>query len=248
MKKIYFFFLAVLLFVSSLLHAQVVINEVYGGGGNSGATWKNDFIELYNNGASSVPLTGWSVQYGSSTGTGAWSVTPLSGSIPAHSYYLIQEAVGAGGTTNLPTPDATGSIAMSATAGKVALLSSTTALNGACPSNGSLMDLVGYGSANCSEVSPTAALTNTTSAQRATTGLDNNNNSTDFSTGTPSPTNSSSGVDNTPPTIVSTSPSDNSAGVGITSSLSIVFSESITKNVGVITVHNATANSDDYVF
>ncbi len=30
--------------------AQVVISQVYGGGGNSGATLKNDFIELRNNG------------------------------------------------------------------------------------------------------------------------------------------------------------------------------------------------------
>ena len=28
--------------------ASVVISEVYGGGGNSGATLKNDFVELYN--------------------------------------------------------------------------------------------------------------------------------------------------------------------------------------------------------
>ena len=27
---------------------EVIINEVYGGGGNSGALYTNDFIELYN--------------------------------------------------------------------------------------------------------------------------------------------------------------------------------------------------------
>ncbi|MBA2384229.1 MAG: lamin tail domain-containing protein, partial [Actinobacteria bacterium] len=41
----------------------VVISQVYGGGGNSGATYTNDFIELYNPTAASIPLTGWSVQY-----------------------------------------------------------------------------------------------------------------------------------------------------------------------------------------
>src|SRR5689334_12373574 len=114
MKKIYFFFLASILFVSTSLQAQVVINEVYGGGGNSGATWKNDFIELYNNSSSPVTLAGWSVQYASSTGS-TWTAANLSGTIPAHGYYLIQEAAGAGGTTSLPTPDATGNINMSAT-------------------------------------------------------------------------------------------------------------------------------------
>src|SRR5882672_8991064 len=113
---------------------QVKISQVYGGGGNAGATYKNDFIELYNAGTSGVSLNGWSVQYVSATGTGTWSVTTLSNvTLAAGQYYLIQEAVGAGGTTNLPTPDATGTIAMSATSGKVALSNSTIALSGACP-------------------------------------------------------------------------------------------------------------------
>jgi hypothetical protein len=48
----------------------VVISQVYGGGGNAGATLKNDFIELFNRGASPVNLNGWSVQYASAAGTG----------------------------------------------------------------------------------------------------------------------------------------------------------------------------------
>ena len=76
--------------------APLLISEVYGGGGNTGATLTNDFIELYNPTASSVSLAGWSVQYGSSTGT-TWQVTPLNGSIPPGRNYLIQEAAGAGG-------------------------------------------------------------------------------------------------------------------------------------------------------
>ena len=46
---------------------HVVINEIYGGGGNSGAIYKNDFIELYNNSNVDINLTGWSVQYASSS-------------------------------------------------------------------------------------------------------------------------------------------------------------------------------------
>jgi uncharacterized protein len=42
--------------------ANVVISEVYGGGGNSGATWKNDFVELYNRSDASIDVTGWVVQ------------------------------------------------------------------------------------------------------------------------------------------------------------------------------------------
>ena len=111
----------------------MVISQVYGGGGNSGATYKNDFVELFNPTAAPVTLAGWSVQYASSTGT-SWQVTPLPTlTLQPGQYLLVQEALGAAGTTNLPTPDATGTISMSATAGKVALVSSTTALSGLVP-------------------------------------------------------------------------------------------------------------------
>lgn len=42
--------------------------KVYGAGGNSGANLKNDFIEIFNGGASEVDVSGWSVQYASSSG------------------------------------------------------------------------------------------------------------------------------------------------------------------------------------
>ena len=169
--------------------AQVVISQVYGGGGNAGATYKNDFIELFNRGTAPVSLTGWSVQYASSAGT-TWAATSLSGTLQPGQYYLVQEAAGTGGTTNLPTPDATGSIAMSLSAGKVALVNSTTALSGACPTTG-VQDFVGFGSANCFEgAGPTPTLTNTTAALRAGNGCaDTNNNAADFSTGAPTPRN-----------------------------------------------------------
>jgi uncharacterized protein len=168
---------------------NVVISQVYGGGGNSGATIKNDFIELYNRGASPVSLSGWSVQYASSAGT-TWQVTLLSGSIQPGGYYLVQESAGAGGTVSLPTPDASGNIAMSATAGKVALVSATTASTGACPT-ANIVDLVGFGAANCSETAPTPALTNTTAAIRLNGGAtDTDSNVADFATGAPTPRNS----------------------------------------------------------
>src|SRR6266478_7005934 len=77
------------------LHAQVVISQVYGGGGNSGATFKNDFIEVFNRGNSAVSLTGWSVQYAAAAGT-TWAVTNLTAvMLQPGQYYLVQEAVGA---------------------------------------------------------------------------------------------------------------------------------------------------------
>src|SRR5438034_1872643 len=156
---------------AAAVSTTVVISQVYGGGGNSGATFKNDFIELFNRGSVAVDVTGWSVQYAAAAGT-SWAATPLSGTIQPGQYYLVQEAAGAGGTTNLPTPDATGTIAMSATAAKVALLSSQTTIAGgtSCPTSG-VVDLVGYGGANCFEGSGAApTLSNTTAALRAGNG------------------------------------------------------------------------------
>src|SRR5437764_1667938 len=47
---------------------SLVISQVYGGGGNSGAPWHNDFVELFNPTDASVSFSGWSIQYASATG------------------------------------------------------------------------------------------------------------------------------------------------------------------------------------
>jgi uncharacterized protein len=203
---------------------DVVISQIYGGGGNSGAIYTNDFIELHNGGAAAVDLAGWSVQYGSATGT-TWQRTNITGSLAAGAYFLVQEALGAGGTTPLPTPNATGTIAMSATAGKVALLNTQVTLTATtgCPFAASVIDFVGFGTtANCSETAPTPNLSNTTAALRGATDTDNN--ATDFTVGAPNPRNS--GDD--PPTVVSTTPADGAGGVAENAGISITFSEPVT--------------------
>jgi predicted extracellular nuclease len=170
--------------------ADVVISQVYGGGGNAGSEYRNDFIELYNQGSTPTSLGGWSVQYASASGS-SWQVTPLSGTIPAHGYYLVREAAGSGGTRDLPAPDASGGIAMAATAGKVALASGATALSGVCPL-ADAVDFVGYGTtASCFEGAGRApAPGNATAILRAGDGaIDTDNNATDFSVGAPIPRN-----------------------------------------------------------
>ncbi|MCL4560556.1 MAG: lamin tail domain-containing protein [Chloroflexi bacterium] len=167
---------------------DIVISQVYGGGGNSGATLKNDFVELFNRGTAAVDVTGWTVQYASASGS-SWQKTSLTGTIQPGDYYLVQEAAGSGGSLNLPTPDAIGTIFMSATDGKVALVNNATTLTGTCPTG--RIDLVGFGSANCSETSPTPKLSNTTAALRKADGAqDTDNNLEDFDIGQPNPRNS----------------------------------------------------------
>ena len=184
---------AVAQFATQPAHAvssSIVISQVYGGGGNSGATLKNDFIELFNRSGAPVSLNGWSVQYASTAGT-TWQKTNLTNvTLAPGQYYLVQEAAGTGGTTSLPTPDATGSIAMAAGAGKVALVNTqTTIASGTvCPVDASIVDTVGYGTGtNCFEgAGPTATLTNTTAALRGGGSCtDTDQNGADFATGGP---------------------------------------------------------------
>ena len=76
-------------------HSVIVISQIYGGGGNAGAPWQNDFVELYNRGASPVDIGGWSLQYAAATGSG-WDFNrqPLGGTIAPGEYYLIALASG----------------------------------------------------------------------------------------------------------------------------------------------------------
>ena len=180
--------------------AAVVISQVYGGGGNSGAPLSNDFVELHNSGTAPVPLSGWSLQYASATGTSWSNSTTLSGTVPAGGYFLIQLAAGSGAAAALPAPDVVGTTAVSATAGKFALVSNTTLLSGTCPlPNAAVVDFVGFGStASCSETAPAPAPSNTMSIVRANGSanggnscLDTDNNSADFSATAPNPRNSS---------------------------------------------------------
>jgi uncharacterized protein len=206
---------------ASAASPDIVISQVYGGGGNAGATLKNDFIELYNRGTAPVNVNGWSVQYGSSGGTTWTNRTPLAGTIRPGRYYLVQEGAGNGGAQDLPTPNATGSIAMAATAGKVALVTDNTNLTCAadCDGAANVRDFVGYGGANDFEGAPTPVLTNTTAALRNGGGtVDTDNNFADFTVGTPNPR-------NTPPpvAVTSTSPADGANDVPIDSNVTFTF-------------------------
>ncbi|MEO6818196.1 MAG: lamin tail domain-containing protein [Ginsengibacter sp.] len=250
MKKIYpiLFFL---LYYATCANAQVVINEVYGGGGNNGSNYKYDFIELYNSGASDIALNGWSVQYASKAGT-TWQVTKISGIIKAKGYYLIQEAKGNGGMVDLPSPDVTGTIPMSASDGKVLLSSSDVAYTSDCPKNETnVVDFVGYGAASCYEGSgPTVSPSASNSVQRSPEGIDNNDNKNNFVAGLPSPTNSGNATDIIPPVVDAYSPSNGATNIPTSFSAIITFNEAIKKGPSgnillKLTADNSTVQTID---
>jgi Lamin Tail Domain/Secretion system C-terminal sorting domain len=216
MKKLYTLLLITI--ISTASQAQVVISQTYGGGGNTGATYSNDFIELFNRGNTPQNLLGWSVQYASAAGPTApatWIKTLLPDfTLQPGQYFLIKQAAGATPSTELPTPDldglsaTTGSdgmplltgIAMSGSNGKVILVNSDIAETTPNPSGPQIIDKVGYGATpvGFEGTGPTGtALTSSTSAQRNNAGcIDTDNNPTDFTSATPIARNSSTAINN----------------------------------------------------
>ena len=170
---------------------HLVISQLYGGGGNAGAPLTHDYVEIYNPTAISFNLTGWSLQYASATGTSWTNKQPLGGSIAPGEYFMVQ--LGGTNGSSLPLlPNITGDINMSATTGKIALVSNSISLSGSCP-NGvdpDIVDFVGYGtSATCFEgASRAPAPSNTNALFRKFDGAqDTNQNGDDFQTGAPNP-------------------------------------------------------------
>lgn len=197
--------------------SSIVLNEIFAGGGNAGAAYSNDYVELFNRSPSSVDITGWSVQYASAAST-SWSATTLSGTIPAGGHYLV--ALASGGTVGaaLPTADANGTTNLAASGGKVALVNQATPLTcgataGSCSSAAGLQDLVGYGTATDFEGSgAAAALSATTALLRAGSGCtDASDNAQDFSPGPPAPQNAAAAA----ATCGAASGPTSSVGVGV---------------------------------
>lgn len=220
----------------------VVISQAYGGGGNGGATYKNDFIELFNRSAEAVNISGWSVQYASAAGN-SWTNKTVIGDVTLQpgQYYLIQGAAGGGGSAALPAPDLSGTINMSGTAGKVVLVNGAATITD--PRATSVVDLVGFGTtATPFEGSgPTAAPTNATAVLRNGGGCnDTDDNAADFAVGAPSPRNSGSarnlcGGAPGPQPIVPSCPATvaGSAGSAFGAPLSAKDQDSIVDGIGI---------------
>jgi hypothetical protein len=191
--------LSAFLFLPAAANAStsgVVVSQVYGGGGNSGASFQNDFVELFNAGSSPVDISGWTVQYATAAGT-SWQTTGVNGTIGAGHYYLVQLASGGTAGSALPASDATGTSNLAAASGKIALVRDGNALTcgasaGSCSASASVEDFVGYGSASDFEGAGSApAASNTLATRRGDNGCaDTNENATDFTAVAPDPRNS----------------------------------------------------------
>ncbi|NWH10656.1 InlB B-repeat-containing protein [Acholeplasma laidlawii] len=159
----------------------LMIYEVYGGGGNSGALYTNDYAVLYNGTSVDIDLSNYTLQYASATGQFT-NKDELSGTILAGKYFVVK--LGGGSTeSDLPRVDFTGTLNLSGTSGKIALVLGTTEVSTNDLYN--VVDLVGFGSANKYEGNAAVGvLSNSTSAKRSSF-IDSNNNGEDFTVGTP---------------------------------------------------------------
>jgi lamin tail-like protein len=170
----------------------LVVSQVYGGGGNSGATYANDFVELLNAGSSAVDLSSWSLQYAAASST-SWSPTSLSGTLQPGRYFLVALASSGSVGAALPGADASGTTNLAVSGGKVAIVHDTAALTcgasaGSCSAVSTVADLVGYGSATDFEGAAAPTGSATLAVARGGAGCaDTNHNDADFDTAAPAP-------------------------------------------------------------
>lgn len=197
MKKV--FTLIGLVSIAAFSNAQIVINEVYTGGGLLGAAITNDFIELKNIGSSTASLNGATIQYASSSGAFTqYNNLPNITLTPGQTYLIQQGSDGLGGLINLLNPnlivtvllnlDGSPSVGvgvgLALTSGKVALASNATPVTG--PTAANVLDFVGYGLANQFEGAGAAPSPTILNSITRTTG-DTNNNNVDFTIALPTP-------------------------------------------------------------
>lgn len=172
------------------VQGSLLIYEVYGGGGDSGAVFKNDYVVLYNGTNATVDLANYTLHYSGATSTfGTANNVTMTGTLEAGKFIVVK----LGGNTNangidLPHVGVTAGITtygsgmnMAGANGIIALVGDTTigtALTG--KDDPRIVDLFGYGTANKYEGTAAFAALSTTTSARRTSFVDSNQNSTDF--------------------------------------------------------------------
>ena len=182
--------LAAIAFPFTLASGEVVINEIYGGGGNSSAPFNQDFVELFNNGTDAVDISGFQLEYASPRQSLRTIATiPVSTILGAGEFYVIGGARGAIGAA-LPHVDFTTSANLKATAGKIALLDSSSSLADSVDYDMAADQHDGRRHRNATarlEIAGMFSASNTMSDQRIPNGIDTNNNNLDFRAQIPTP-------------------------------------------------------------
>jgi hypothetical protein len=174
---------------------NVVIAEIYTAGGQGGAPYTHDYVVLFNPTNTTQYLSGTMLQF-ATFGQSNWNAVPLGGVIAAHSYFLVQFASNGSNGAPLPTPDMFFGQNLTTASGKIAFtLGGGGPFSTICPlPNARIIDLLGYGSAECYEGSGSAPVLGAMLAAKRNGGgcVDTDDNAADFTTGSPTPKNSAS--------------------------------------------------------
>lgn len=186
--------------MTAFFNAQIVINEVYTGGGILNALISSDFIELKNIGSTTASLNGATIQYGPLSGSFTQYNELPNITLAAGQTYLIQQASEGQGIINLLNPnlivnvvlnfDGSGpllgvGINLGFTSGKIALASNATQVTS--PTSPNVIDFVGYGIANQYEGAGAAPSPTILNSITRVSNTDTNNNNVDFVIAIPSP-------------------------------------------------------------
>ncbi len=174
---------------AALVSSDLVIAEVFGGGGITGGSFNNDYVVLFNRGGVTATTNGLRISYASESNNFGTSTVDLpSASIAPGGSFLVKLASSGGAGSALPTPDATGAINMGAGAGKLALTPVSGGIGSGCGSASTQcdpakwIDLVGWGD-DPSQFEGTKATggTNSTVLRRINGGCtDTGDNGSDF--------------------------------------------------------------------
>lgn len=189
--------------LSAATHVVISEIQVSGDGGDPG---NDEFVELYNPTGVDVVMSGWKLTRKNSSGTEANLILSLNGTVPSHGYFLVGHGTGYNGSVSLDASYSAPSNAL--TNNYTVLLYSDNQVT--------LVDKVGFGSAQDSETSPfsenpvgggsierkasssssSVTMGSSGSEEKSGNGEDSENNSNDFVTRAISdPQNSSSLVE-----------------------------------------------------
>ena len=171
-------------------NSGLVISEVYGAGGNAGAVYNADFVEILNPTGSSVDLLGKYVSYRSSTGSAGGSPVALKGSLPAGGRFLVRMSSTSGSAPAVPADlVASPAVSMAAGGGQVFLTDNAQAVTatGQMAGRDHVVDMVGLDGATSYEGTGSGPTATATSSAQRSGGTDTDDNAADFSLAAPSP-------------------------------------------------------------
>lgn len=181
--------------------SNIRISQIYTRGGEPGATYQNDFIELFNRGNVDVDINGWTLNVANFSGTPpniqisytSLKIFSASAMTPGSHFLIRFGGSGSNGQALSGADIDLNPMPISETGGQIVLVPKDKTLPfGYCPAapdlTGVVVDYVGYGTAICYEKTVTLAPPADKSLTRVGGGCtDNNDNLADFSFATPTP-------------------------------------------------------------